>query len=64
MNDHAGRKFACGREMGNNEFSWSGLSRIPLIPLYFISSISLCKCVPSSVLSMHDPISFKSHFIL
>ena len=20
MNDHAGRKFACGREMGNNEF--------------------------------------------
>ena len=23
MNDHAGRKFVCGREMGNNEFSWS-----------------------------------------
>ena len=37
MNDHAGRKFACGREMGNNEFSWSGLSRIPLIPLDSIS---------------------------
>ena len=26
MNDHAGRESACGREMGNNEFSWSGLS--------------------------------------
>jgi len=25
MNDHAGRKSACGRdEMGNNEFSWNG----------------------------------------
>jgi len=23
--NHAGRKSACGREMGNNEFSWSGL---------------------------------------
>ena len=26
MSDHEGRKSACGREMGNNEFSWSGLS--------------------------------------
>ena len=25
MNDHVGRKSACGQEMGNNEFSWSGL---------------------------------------
>ena len=25
MNRHEGRKFACKREMGNNEFSWSGL---------------------------------------
>jgi len=25
MNDHAGRKSACEEEMGNNEFSWSGL---------------------------------------
>ena len=25
MNDHAVRKFACGRKMGNNEFSWSGI---------------------------------------
>jgi len=25
MDDHAGRKSTCGREMGNNEFSWSGL---------------------------------------
>ena len=25
MNDHAGRESACGREMGNNEFSRSGL---------------------------------------
>ena len=25
MNDHVGRKFSCGQEMGNNEFSWSGL---------------------------------------
>ena len=25
MNDHAGRESACGREMGNNEFSWNGL---------------------------------------
>jgi len=27
MDDHAGRKSTCGREMGNNEFSWSGLIR-------------------------------------
>ena len=26
MNDYAGRKYACGREMGNNELCWSGLS--------------------------------------
>ena len=26
MNDHAGRESSCGREMGNNEFSWSGLT--------------------------------------
>ena len=26
MNDHAGRKFACRREMGNKEFFWSGLN--------------------------------------
>jgi len=25
MDDHAGRKYACGWEMGNNEFSWNGL---------------------------------------
>jgi len=25
MEDHAGRKSTCGLEMGNNEFSWSGL---------------------------------------
>ena len=25
MNDHVGRESACGQEMGNNEFSWSGL---------------------------------------
>ena len=28
MNDHAGRKFAWGREMENNEFSWSGLIQL------------------------------------
>ena len=26
MNDHAGRKYRCGREMRNNGFSWSGLN--------------------------------------
>ena len=26
MNDHAGRKFAYGQEMGNNEFSRRGLT--------------------------------------
>jgi len=25
MDDHAGRKSTCGREIGNNESSWSGL---------------------------------------
>ena len=25
MNNHVGRESACGQEMGNNEFSWSGL---------------------------------------
>ena len=25
MNDHVARKIACRWEMGNNEFSWSGL---------------------------------------
>ena len=25
MNDHAGGESTCGWEMGNNEFSWSGL---------------------------------------
>ena len=25
MNDHMGIKLACRQEMGNNEFSWSGL---------------------------------------
>ena len=25
MNDHAGRESACGWEMGNHEFTWSGL---------------------------------------
>ena len=27
-NDHAGRESACGREMGNNEFSRSGLKEV------------------------------------
>jgi len=26
MDDHAGRKSTYGQEMGNNEFSWSGLT--------------------------------------
>ena len=25
MNNHVGRKYACGWESGNNEFSWSDL---------------------------------------
>jgi len=37
MDGHAGRKSACGQEMGNNEFSWSGL-RITLENLLGISS--------------------------
>ena len=31
MNDHAGRESTCGREMGNNEFSWSGLTKNNLL---------------------------------
>ena len=30
MNDHTGRESVCGRDMGNNEFSWSGLKEVPL----------------------------------
>ena len=29
MNDHEGRESASGQEMGNNEFSWSGLRYAP-----------------------------------
>ena len=34
MNDHVGRESACGREMGNNEFSWSGLNDLPSCLLF------------------------------
>ena len=40
MNDHVGNKFTCGREMGSNEFSWSGL--IIKILMAKSSSVSIC----------------------
>ena len=46
MNDHAARKFACGREMGNNEFFWSGLT------LYeFLQSMSCISHSPKGVVA-------------
>jgi len=38
MNNHVARKFACRREMGNNEFSWSGLSQLKKFSLKFPTS--------------------------
>ena len=37
MNDHVGRESACGREMGNNEFSWSGLTSASLLILAILA---------------------------
>jgi len=40
MDDNAGRKSTCGREMENNEFSWSGL--MFEVKILWISGSILC----------------------